>query len=87
MLPFLLINFPKLPLPVIFGTNKIAGFSGTTVAAFQYMKRVRFNFTLLFIIAFFAFIASYFGAKTVSNINSESLEPLPFPRCAAGLQP
>ncbi len=75
ILPFLLINFPKLPLPVLFGTNKIAGFSGTTVAAFQYMQRVRFNFVLLFIISLFAFIASYFGAKTVSSINSESLKP------------
>lgn len=75
ILPFLLINFPKLPLPVVFGTNKIAGFSGTTVAAIQYVKRVRFNFVLLFIIALFAFIASYFGAKTVTSINSESLKP------------
>jgi len=75
IIPFLLINFPNIALPVVFGTNKIAAFSGTMVAAFQYMKRVRFNFALLFIISVFAFIASYLGAKTVSNINSESLKP------------
>ena len=75
IIPFLLINFPKVQLPVLFGTNKIAAFSGTTIAAIQYMKRVRFNITLLFIIALFAFIASYIGAKTVSAISSESLKP------------
>ncbi|MBK6523333.1 MAG: TSUP family transporter [Sphingobacteriaceae bacterium] len=75
IIPFMLINFPNIALPVIFGTNKISAISGTAVAAIQYMKRVRFDLILLISISFFAFIASYLGAKTVSNINSESLKP------------
>jgi len=75
ILPFLLINFPKIPLPTLFGTNKIAGFCGTTIAAISYAKRVQFDFKLLLIISFFALVASYLGAQIVSSIPTESLKP------------
>ncbi len=75
IVPFFLITFPKLPLQVVFGTNKIAGFSGTTVAALQYMRRIKFNVTLILTVSFVAFVAAFFGAQTVSMINSETLKP------------
>jgi len=75
-LPALLINLPNTPLPVLFGTNKIAGLSGTTVAAYQYSKRIKFNFKLLITISFFSFIASFLGAKTVSHLDGDSLRPV-----------
>lgn len=75
ILPFLLINFPKINLPTLFGTNKIAGFSGTTIAAISYAKRVKFDVKLLVIISIFAIISSYLGAQIVSNIPTESLKP------------
>ena len=37
--PTLLINFPNTALPTLFGTNKIAGLCGTSVAAYQYRKQ------------------------------------------------
>ena len=75
-LPALLVNFPNTDLPTLMGTNKIAGFSGTSVAAYQYAKRIKFNYKLLFFISFFTLIFSYLGAKTVSYIHSESLKPI-----------
>ncbi len=75
-IPALLINFPGQSLPTLFGTNKIAALSGTSVAAYQYSRHIKFNFKLLFIISFFAFIASYTGAKVVSFIHVETLKPL-----------
>src|SRR5688572_2044460 len=75
IVPFFLISFPKLPLPVVFGTNKIAGFSGTTVAALQYMRRVKFDLVLIGVVSLFAFIAAFFGAQTVSRISTETLKP------------
>jgi uncharacterized protein len=75
IVPFFLISFPTLPLPVVFGTNKIAGFSGTTVAALQYMRRVKFDLVLIGVVSLFAFIAAFFGAQTVSRINSQTLKP------------
>lgn len=75
-IPALLINLPHHPLPTLLGTNKIAGLSGTSVAAYQYGKKVKFNYPLLFIIAAAAFIASYLGAKAVVYINANTLKPV-----------
>lgn len=75
IMPFLLINFPKLQLPVLFGTNKISALAGTSVSAMKYAQRIKFDFYLLLIVAFFAFAASFIGAKVVSQIDSSVLKP------------
>lgn len=75
-IPALLINLPSQSLPTLLGTNKIAALSGTSVAAFQYSKRIKFDYRILLVISFFAFAASYFGAKAVSFINTDTLKPL-----------
>ena len=75
-IPALLINMPTTPLVTLFGTNKIAALSGTSIAAYQYSKRIKFDYKLLLTVAFFAFIASYLGAKAVSLINVETLKPV-----------
>ncbi len=75
-LPALLINMPNQPLLTIFGTNKIAALAGTSVAAYQYSKRIKFNYKLLLVISFFSFVASYSGAKAVSFIKVETLKPV-----------
>ena len=75
-IPALLVFFPNAPVPTLFGTNKIAALSGTSIAAFQYSRRIKFDFKLLALISFCAFVASYLGAKTVSYINSATLKPL-----------
>jgi uncharacterized membrane protein YfcA len=74
--PFLLITFPKMPLPVLFGTNKIAALAGTSIAAFKYAKKITFNYKLLFVIALSCFISSFLGAKIVSHIDSNILKPV-----------
>lgn len=73
---FLLITFPKMPLPVLFGTNKIAALSGTSIAAFKYAKKISFNYKLLFVIALNCFISSYLGAQIINHIDSNLLKPL-----------
>lgn len=73
--PMLLINLPHQPLATLFGTNKIAAISGGTVAAFQYSRRITFNYKLLFSIIVVAVISSFCGAKIVSQIDSKQLKP------------
>ena len=75
-LPALLIQFPQLALPTLFGTNKIAALSGTSIAAVQYAKRIRFNWKVLLFISLFSFLFSFLGARTVSYLDSEALKPL-----------
>lgn len=75
-LPALLIAFPSLPLPVLFGTNKIAGFSGTLAATFRYARRIRFDVPVLAVMASCCFAASFAGARLVSYLDSAQLKPL-----------
>ena len=70
-LPALLIQFHDTPLPTLFGTNKIAALSGTSVAAYQYSKRIKYNFRLLIVISMSAFVASYLGANAVSHLKTD----------------
>lgn len=74
--PFLLITFPKMPLPILFGTNKIAALAGTSIAAFKYAKKITFDYKLLFVIALSCFISSYLGAQIINHIDSNLLKPL-----------
>jgi uncharacterized membrane protein YfcA len=75
-LPALLIQFPNTAIPTLFGTNKIAAFSGTSISAIQYGRRIRFDFKLLAIVSFFAALASYAGASVVSYIDVQTLKPI-----------
>jgi uncharacterized membrane protein YfcA len=74
-LPGLLIFFPNMPLPVLFGTNKIAALAGTLTATVKYAKRIRFDFRLLLVIAACCFISSFLGAKLISFVDSNLLKP------------
>ncbi len=75
-IPFLFMTFPKMPLPVIFGTSKIAALLGKFIAACKYAKKITFNYKLLFVIAFSCFITSYLGALIINHIDNDLLKPL-----------
>lgn len=75
-LPALLITLQGQSIPTIFGTNKMASIAGTSVAIHQYSKKIRYNFKLLGVVAFFAFIASRLGAQSVSMIVVDKLKPI-----------
>ena len=74
--PFFLITFPNVELPKVLGTNKISALMGTSVAAFKYSKKIKFDFRLLFVIAISCFIASFLGAKLVNYLDTKTLKPL-----------
>lgn len=74
--PALLIGFPTTPIATLFGTNKIAALSGTSVATYQYARRIKFDYRLLLVVSAFSFIASTLGAKAVSLMRADVLKPL-----------
>ena len=74
--PALLINFPKVSIPILFGTNKIAALLGTATSAYRYAKRVRIDWLFFLPVMAVAFIASFLGAKIVSYMNMEFLRVL-----------
>ncbi len=74
-IPALLINLPNTPLATLLGTNKIAGLAGTSISAFQYSKKIKFDFRLLIPMAIVAALAALLGARLVSYIPVNTLKP------------
>ena len=75
-LPALLIQFLNWHLPTLFGTNKIAALSGTSIAAVQYAKRIRFNWKVLLSISLFFPFFHFWEREQWSYLDSEALKPL-----------
>jgi uncharacterized protein len=75
-LPAMLINLPHTPLVTLFGTNKFAAFAGTSAAAVQYARKVKFDLRLLLVVAAFAFLAAFLGARAVMLVDANRLKPL-----------
>ncbi len=74
--PALLIAFPAMPLPVLFGTNKIAALAGTLTATLKYARRIRFDVPVLLVIAACCFASSFIGARLISHLDSNTLKPV-----------
>lgn len=74
-LPALLIAFPAIPLPVLFGTNKIAALAGTLTATLKYARRIRFDFPVMLVTAVCCFTSSFVGARLISHLDSHKLKP------------
>jgi uncharacterized membrane protein YfcA len=75
-LPACLILFPSAPLVAIIGTNKMASFFGTTVAAGRFAQSVRLDWHVIGPAAGMAFVFSMLGSRTVSILNPNVLRPV-----------
>lgn len=76
--PATLITLPQYPVATLLGTTKIPSFVGTSIAAFQYAKRVTLQWRLLWIMSFCAFVAAYIGSLTVAHISNAFMKPVMF---------
>ncbi|HEV8541216.1 MAG TPA: TSUP family transporter [Verrucomicrobiae bacterium] len=60
----------------VWGTNKLAAVCGTSMAAWQYVRKVRLNFGILLPTALAAFVFSFLGARTVSLLDPKVIKPV-----------
>ncbi|MBJ8418045.1 MULTISPECIES: sulfite exporter TauE/SafE family protein [Acinetobacter] len=75
-IPALMGTLPQTAPATLFGTNKLASICGTGSAAFSFVRRVKLQWSLLGVIALFAFISSFIGAACVSLIPTHILRPI-----------
>lgn len=75
-IPALMGALPQTAPATLFGTNKLASICGTGSAAFSFVRRVKLQWSLLGVIALFAFISSFIGAACVSLIPTHILRPI-----------
>lgn len=73
-LPAMLILFAGLPVPTLMGTNKFAGFSGTTLAATRYLKQTQVPWKSIWPAIVTALIFSFLGARVVSHIHKDDIK-------------
>src|SRR5215204_1356990 len=69
-LPAALVILPSFPVASVIGSLKIPAFSGTSVAAWQYVKKVSINWKLITVICTVAFFASYSGSYLLTHVSN-----------------
>ena len=75
-LPSLLIGLPKTDPSLLLGTNKLPSFLGTSSATLSYLRRIRPDFKLAFLMAIPAFCGSALGANTATKIPKDAFRPI-----------
>lgn len=74
--PVGLILLPNLPVSTVIGSLKIPAFSGTSFAAYQYMKKVTMNWKLLFIMMALAIPSAFLGSTLLTYMSNDFMKPL-----------
>jgi uncharacterized protein len=74
--PAALVVLRAFPVVDVIGSLKIKAFSGTFVAAIQYIKRVAIKWKLLTIICTSAFFASYAGSQLLTVVSNSFMKPV-----------
>lgn len=74
--PVALVLLPNVAVSSIIGTLKIPAFSGTSFAAFQYLKKVDMNWRLLIIMMILAFPSAFLGSTLLIYVSNDFMKPL-----------
>jgi uncharacterized protein len=74
--PMGLILLPNLPVATVIGSLKIPAFSGTSFAAFQYLKKVKMDWKLLAIMMGLAFPSAFLGSTLLTFVSNDFMKPL-----------
>jgi uncharacterized membrane protein YfcA len=73
--PLSIVMLPNLPVSTVIGTLKIPAFSGTSIAAVQYARKVKLNYKQLGLMAFVAFCAAYSGSILLNSVSNSFMKP------------
>jgi uncharacterized protein len=74
--PIAMILLPNYAVSTLIGSLKIPAFSGTSFAAFQYLKEVKMNWKLLSVMALIAFCAAFLGSSLLVVVSNDFMKPL-----------
>lgn len=75
-LPAFMIAFPNLSPALVMGTNKFAGFSGTTIAAIRYVRTTPIQWKAVLPAAIIALFSSAIGATLVTLLDRDLIKPI-----------
>jgi uncharacterized membrane protein YfcA len=75
-LPAALIMLPQFPVASVIGSLKIPSFSGTSFAAYQYLKKVDLNIKLLLLTMAVAMLAAFAGSQLLTMVHNDFMKPI-----------
>ncbi len=76
--PIAILLLPQQAVSTVIGTLKIPAFSGTFMAAIQYIKRVKIKIKLFIIMAVVAFASAYTGSQLLTLVSNDFMKPVLF---------
>ncbi len=76
--PATFILLPNLSVASVIGSLKIPAFSGTSIASYQYVKKVKIDWKLFGIMAIVSFIFAYLGSSLLNVMQNDFMKPLLF---------
>jgi uncharacterized protein len=76
--PVALIALPNLSVASIIGTLKIPGFSGTSIATIQYLKKVKVDWKLFGVMAVVSFVFAFIGSSLLNVMQNDFMKPVLF---------
>ena len=74
--PVGLIMLPNISVSTVIGTLKIPAFSGTSFAAYQYLKKVEMNWKILILMMLLAFPSAFLGSTLLTYVSNDFMKPL-----------
>lgn len=74
--PLTLVVLSPFPVASAIATVKIPSFTGTAMAASQYLRRVRLNWQLASIACALAFFASFAGSELLTLVSNRFMKPV-----------
>ncbi|WP_333661432.1 sulfite exporter TauE/SafE family protein [Chishuiella changwenlii] len=74
--PLSLAFLPNISISSVIGTLKIPAFSGTAIATYHYLKKVKVDWQLFLIMAICAFGSAFIGSQLLTVVSNEFMKPL-----------
>ena len=74
--PMGLILLPQFPVSSVVGSLKIPAFSGTAIAAVQYLKKVTVNWKLLLPMMLIAMLSAFAGSELLTIVHNDFMKPV-----------
>ena len=74
--PATLVILGNFPVVNTISSTKIPSFSGTFFAAWQYLKKVKLNYTVTALMCTIAFFASFAGSELLVEVKNDFIKPV-----------
>ncbi len=74
--PLTLALLPQFPVATVMGSLKVPAFCGTAMASYQYVKKVKLDYSLLLIFAFVASVSAFIGSQVLTIVNNDFMKPI-----------